>query len=178
MRKKRAAFSSPTVVLEQREDTMAATSTPKSLLIQNTTEEPTDAGKIQNDTSKQPWIPFVLRRWVLITFAIVLLSMIAGLEIVKKICDAKHGFGPIDTKLHYIWTYGPTAGKSCSPHFRVSQLTKGQFSHSLLRSGPRSTIALGCCNPGRNWQEERGQPGRIFFSTTYPAIQSYPSTRR
>jgi hypothetical protein len=112
MRKIHAAFSSPTVILEQREDTIAVASTPKSLLIQNTTEEPTDAAKIQTDTFKQPWIPFVLRRWVLIAFAIVLLSMIAGLEIVKKICDAKHGFGPIDTKLHYVWTYGPTAGKS------------------------------------------------------------------
>jgi hypothetical protein len=112
MWKKHAAFSPPEVVLEQREDTMAAASTPKSLLIQTTTEEPTDAGKIQIDTAKQSWTPFVLRRWVLITFATVLLLMVAGLEVVKKICDTKHGFGPIDTNLHYIWTYGPTAGKS------------------------------------------------------------------
>jgi hypothetical protein len=112
MRKKHAAFLSPVVVLGQREDKTAAVSSPKSLLTQTTTEEPTDAGKIQTDTDKQSWTPFVLRRWVLITFAIVLLSMIAGLETVKKICDAKHGFGPIDTNLHYVWTYGPTAGKS------------------------------------------------------------------
>jgi hypothetical protein len=112
MRKEHAAFLSSAVVLEQRAEKTAATSSPKSLLIQTTMEEPTDAGKIQNDTVEQPWIPFVLRRWVLITFSIVLLSMVAGLEIVKKICDAKHGFGPIDTKLHYVWTYGPTAGKS------------------------------------------------------------------
>jgi hypothetical protein len=112
MRKKHAAFLSPAVVLEQSEHTIAAASSPKSLLIQTTTEEPTDAGKIQNDTVKQPWTPFVLRKWVLITFAIALLLMVAGLEMVKKICDAKHGFGPIDTNLHYVWTYGPTAGES------------------------------------------------------------------
>jgi hypothetical protein len=112
MRIKHAAFLSPAVLLEQRAGNIAAASSHKSLLIQTMTEEPTDAGRIQTDMVKQSWTPFVLRRWVLITFAIVLLTMVAGLEIVKKVCDAKHGFGPIDTNLHYVWTYGPTAGKS------------------------------------------------------------------
>jgi hypothetical protein len=57
-------------------------------------------------------IPLMLRRWVLVTFSVTYLAMIASLEIVHKSSVDKHGFGPITSDLHYIWTYGPTAGKT------------------------------------------------------------------
>ena len=111
MRKKCQAFLSPASVVEDGRDEMAATPPSKPLLVQSTTEVPTDATKTQARTATKPWTPFVLRRWVLIAFSITLLAIIASLEVVWKVCDTKHGFGPVDSKLHYVWTYGPTAGK-------------------------------------------------------------------
>lgn len=58
----------------------------------------------------KPWVPFMLRRWVLLTIALVLLALIASLEIVLKSVNDQGGFGPINSNLVYIWTYGPTAG--------------------------------------------------------------------
>ncbi|KAF2124959.1 hypothetical protein P153DRAFT_370285 [Dothidotthia symphoricarpi CBS 119687] len=52
----------------------------------------------------------MLRRWVLASFVLTFLLLIASMEIVAKVSTDKHGFGPTDTKLHYLWTYGPTAG--------------------------------------------------------------------
>lgn len=59
----------------------------------------------------KPWRPLMLRRWVLLAFAIVFLLLIASLEIILKVSTDRHGFGPTDSKLYYVWTYGPTAGK-------------------------------------------------------------------
>jgi hypothetical protein len=51
----------------------------------------------------------MLRRWVLLTISFAIVLLIVSLEVVKKIADQKHGFGPVDSKLVYVWTYGPTA---------------------------------------------------------------------
>jgi hypothetical protein len=32
------------------------------------------------------------------------------LEVVLKISTDRHGFGPTESNLYYIWTYSPTAG--------------------------------------------------------------------
>lgn len=70
------------------------------------------------DVSTQPygdavnaWVPSMLRRGVLISFAITFLLLVTALEIVLRLSDERRGFGPTDSNLHYIWTYGPTAGK-------------------------------------------------------------------
>jgi hypothetical protein len=115
MREKYPDFFSPALVLQDRRDTIATTPSSKSLLIQSTTELPADARNIQPKTVKKPWTPFVLRRWVLIGFSVTLLAIIIGLEIVQRICDSRHGFGPVESNLQYVWTYGPTAGKVSYP---------------------------------------------------------------
>lgn len=63
---------------------------------------------------KKAWVPLMLRRWVLLTISLAILVLIVSLEIVNKIADQQHGFGPVDSSLVYVWTYGPTAGTSPS----------------------------------------------------------------
>jgi hypothetical protein len=53
----------------------------------------------------------MLRRWVLALFATLSVLLIVGLEIVWKVSTDRHGFGPAESNLYYIWTYGPTASK-------------------------------------------------------------------
>jgi hypothetical protein len=52
----------------------------------------------------------MLRRWVFAMLAFVFVLLIISLEVVLKVSTDRHGFGPTDSKLYYIWTYGPTAG--------------------------------------------------------------------
>jgi hypothetical protein len=59
----------------------------------------------------KPWRPLMLRRWVLITFAVLFILLIGTLEIILKVSTDRNGFGPAETNLYYVWTYGPTVGK-------------------------------------------------------------------
>ncbi|KAF1912691.1 hypothetical protein BDU57DRAFT_542503 [Ampelomyces quisqualis] len=62
-----------------------------------------------NERSPNSWTPLMLRRWALLTISLILLALIVSLEVVLKVATNKHGFGPIDSDLVYLWTYGPTA---------------------------------------------------------------------
>jgi hypothetical protein len=75
-----------------------------------------DAEVETNDVTHQrkAWVPLMLRRWVLLTISLAILVLIVSLEIVNKIADQQHGFGPVDSSLVYVWTYGPTASTSPS----------------------------------------------------------------
>jgi hypothetical protein len=58
----------------------------------------------------KPWKPLMMRRWVLLVLAVIFVLLIVGLEVVLKVSTDRHGFGPTDSNLYYVWTYGPTAG--------------------------------------------------------------------
>lgn len=58
----------------------------------------------------RPWKPLILRRWVLFIFAVLFLLLIASLEIILKVSTDRHGFGPTESNLYYVWTYGPVVG--------------------------------------------------------------------
>jgi hypothetical protein len=62
----------------------------------------------------KPWRPLMLRRWVLVVFAILFALLIVSLEIILKISLERNGFGPTKSSLYYVWTYGPTAGESAT----------------------------------------------------------------
>jgi hypothetical protein len=57
----------------------------------------------------KPWRPLMLRRWVLLAFAVVFVLLIVSLEIILKVSTDRHGFAT-ESKLYYVWTYGPVAG--------------------------------------------------------------------
>lgn len=59
----------------------------------------------------RPWKPLMLRRWVLFIFAVLFLFIIASLEIILKVSTDRHGFGPTESNLYYVWTYGPVVGR-------------------------------------------------------------------
>lgn len=58
----------------------------------------------------RPWKPLMLRRWVLFIFAVLFILLIASLEIILKVSTDRSGFGPTDSNLYYVWTYGPVVG--------------------------------------------------------------------
>ena len=78
-----------------------------------------EAGSTHPEPTFKPWTPLMLQRWVLQTISIVLLTLIVTLEIVLKSSTDRHGFGPVESNLHYVWTYGPTAGTAIANHTRV-----------------------------------------------------------
>lgn len=57
------------------------------------------------------WRPSYLRRRVISAFLVVFLLMIVGLEILYQYSLEHHGFMSSNEGLHYLWTYGPTAGE-------------------------------------------------------------------
>lgn len=77
-----------------------------------------DAVEERGDIKIKSWTPLMLRRWVLILFAITFLFLIIVLEIILKVSTDERGFGPTNLNLHYLWTYGPTAGKRVYSNLR------------------------------------------------------------
>jgi hypothetical protein len=60
----------------------------------------------------------MLRSWVLILLAIMFVLLIGTLEVILKLSTDRNGFGPTESNLYYVWTYGPTAGRytTCDEH--------------------------------------------------------------
>jgi hypothetical protein len=56
------------------------------------------------------WRPFYLRRRVLISFAILSISMLVVVEVLYQLSQRWHGLVSAESRLKYLWTYGPTAG--------------------------------------------------------------------
>ncbi|CAO2653412.1 Nn.00g028230.m01.CDS01 [Neocucurbitaria sp. VM-36] len=81
----------------------------KQSLLSRAPVESNDVKSIQLEPLAKPWASLMLQRWVLLTISIVLLALIVGLEIVVKSSTDKRGFGPAESDLHYVWTYGSTA---------------------------------------------------------------------
>jgi hypothetical protein len=53
----------------------------------------------------------MLRRWVLVLFALVFALLVMTLEIILKVSSDRDGFASTESNLYYVYTYGPTAGK-------------------------------------------------------------------
>ena len=60
------------------------------------------------------WRPLFLRRHVLLALFFLLLSQISGLVALYVYSEKKEGIVPVAAKYHYLWKYGPSAGKSAS----------------------------------------------------------------
>lgn len=59
------------------------------------------------------WRPRSLHRTTLGIFAVTFCLMLVGLEVLKQYSDRHQGLTTTTEGKHYLWTYGPTAGK-CS----------------------------------------------------------------
>jgi hypothetical protein len=69
----------------------------------------------ETSAPERPWKPLMLRRWVLFVFAVLFFLLIASLEIILKVTTDRHGFGPVESNLYYVWTYGPVVGTQNRP---------------------------------------------------------------
>lgn len=57
------------------------------------------------------WTPFWLRRTVLTCFLATFAILVIALEVLSFVSKRNQGLATIDASKHYLWTYGPTAGK-------------------------------------------------------------------
>ncbi|KAI4861106.1 hypothetical protein F4820DRAFT_81300 [Hypoxylon rubiginosum] len=55
------------------------------------------------------WRPTYLKRRALLSFAVVLMSTTAAIEVLAYVSDLNQGLATSQYRLHYIWKYGPTA---------------------------------------------------------------------
>ncbi|KAI0182093.1 hypothetical protein GGR52DRAFT_568296 [Hypoxylon sp. FL1284] len=58
---------------------------------------------------RKAWLPFYLRRYVYIIFAVILGVLVAALEALFAVSQRRQGLVESHTGLHYLWTYAPTA---------------------------------------------------------------------
>ena len=66
------------------------------------------------------WRPAPLRRVVLCSFILTFIASIVAIEVLLQYSDRHQGLRSVDPGNHYLWTYGPTAGKAlngCSHTF-------------------------------------------------------------
>lgn len=56
------------------------------------------------------WDPWFLSWTVLAGFILLFLLMIMSLEVLAWYSRTHHGLATSDSRKHYLWTYGPTAG--------------------------------------------------------------------
>jgi hypothetical protein len=59
----------------------------------------------------QSWVPLALRRRSLVAFMVVYIILIIALAILFNYSNHHNGLVSSRANLHYLWTYGPTAGK-------------------------------------------------------------------
>ncbi|KAJ5975931.1 hypothetical protein N7481_009638 [Penicillium waksmanii] len=56
-----------------------------------------------------PWRPFYLRRLVITCFIFATCAIVAALEVLNHISQSQNGLASSVERLHYVWTYTPTA---------------------------------------------------------------------
>lgn len=56
-----------------------------------------------------PWRPSYLKRFVLASFVIVFVHIIAVIEALLAVSNKNNGVATSYAGMHYLWTYGPTA---------------------------------------------------------------------
>ncbi|KAJ5391550.1 hypothetical protein N7509_007040 [Penicillium cosmopolitanum] len=55
------------------------------------------------------WRPFYLRRLVITCFILAACAIVAALEVLNHISQSQNGLASSVERLHYVWTYTPTA---------------------------------------------------------------------
>lgn len=63
-----------------------------------------------NNQNLLVWRPFYLRKHVLISFAIIFISLLVAVETLYQLSQHRHRLVSAEQRLKYLWTYGPTAG--------------------------------------------------------------------
>ena len=64
-----------------------------------------------HDEAERPPRSIYLSPYFLTALCVLFLSFVALLEVLKYLSDKNQGFVSSDEGKHYLWTYGPTAGK-------------------------------------------------------------------
>jgi hypothetical protein len=67
--------------------------------------------------SKSFWQPFYLQQTTLPGFFCLWVVTIVALQLLYSYSQRHHGLGTSEPSKHYLWTYGPTAGKLCASEF-------------------------------------------------------------
>jgi hypothetical protein len=65
------------------------------------------------------WFPAALRRRSLLAFIAAYAVLILVLAVLFGYSNQHDGLASSDEKYHYLWTYGPTAGRFLAQHVRV-----------------------------------------------------------
>lgn len=101
---------------------------------------------------RQAWTPTILRSVTLVAFALLFAAMIVVIEVLSSVSARNQGLGTSESKYHYLWTYGPTAGR-CSGSFHVHRV-----------GGP--LLIEGCGNSPDDRSRTMG-PGRVSHQATH-----------
>ena len=65
--------------------------------------------------ARKLWVPVFLRRRTLSIFATSFVLLLAILVLLWQISKKRNGLSAVHSQYYYIWTYGPTAGRSPLP---------------------------------------------------------------
>lgn len=58
------------------------------------------------------WSPVILRSVSLAVFVVLFICFIIVIEVLYSVSTRKEGLSTSEERYHYLWTYGPTAGKT------------------------------------------------------------------
>lgn len=61
--------------------------------------------------ASRPWTPCFLQTPTLLCFTLVYTALLISLIVLRIVDEKNKGLATSDTSRHYLWTYGPTAGK-------------------------------------------------------------------
>jgi hypothetical protein len=99
-----------------------------NVTVQPTNRNHSSIGGSENEISETPhlWVPWSLRRSVLVGHGVLFVVLILALEVLNRVSQRKQGLATSSERLHYLWTYGPTASKN------LSNLSYGIFSFAIV----------------------------------------------
>lgn len=133
---------------------------------------------IEQSPLTKPWRPLMLRRWVLIVFALVFALLIMALEIILRVSSDREGFAWTESHFYYVYTYGPTAGKELSIYYwHPTDQDHSSYHHYCIldasrvpheanatmgRNGKRTTVRRQQPRLGLHLPESRGSLHSFF----------------
>lgn len=88
------------------------------------------------------WSPVILRSVSLAVFGVLFICFIIVIEVLYSVSTQKKGLSTSEERYHYLWTYGPTAGKPsfAYPKFFTWSMLIPQFLLLSPGFGARSSI--------------------------------------
>ncbi|KAF2140426.1 uncharacterized protein K452DRAFT_55747 [Aplosporella prunicola CBS 121167] len=125
-------------------------------------------------TNEQMWTPFWLRRGTLAAFILSYILLIIGIVILLVVDRKSDGIATSESRLHYLWTYGPTAILSVLAAFwgQAEHRSKQMLPWGILRSRPSkasSTLFLDYVSETQIWalyKSLRSSHFPVVFSIT------------